>query len=50
VTYPRKFVARSNALRFGSGTALGLVEISVTGFTSAGVEVYDVTNRSLPSG
>jgi hypothetical protein len=44
VTYPRKFMARSNALRFGSGPTLGLVELSVSGFTSGNIEVYDITD------
>ena len=48
VTYPRLYHAVANRLEFGSGTALGLVEISVTGFTSPSIQVYDVTNPILP--
>ena len=49
VTYPRLYHAVGNMLAFGSGTALGLVEMTVTGFTSPNIEVYDVTNPLLPT-
>jgi hypothetical protein len=48
VTYPRKFVARSNYLAFNSGTTTGTCELSVTGFTNAAVSVYDVTDPTAP--
>ena len=44
VTYPRKFAARSDYLKFNSGTTAGVCEITVTGFTNANVEIHDVTN------
>jgi len=43
VTYSRKYLARSNALEFTSGTTAGVVELHVGGFTQPGIEVYDVT-------
>lgn len=49
VTYPRKFVARSNYLAFNSGTTLGICELTVTGFTTPGIVVYDVTNPIAPA-
>ena len=48
VTYPRRYVARSNTLQFGSGPAAGLVELTVGGFTTDQVEVYDVTDPLHP--
>jgi len=44
VTYPRKFAAHTDYLAFNSGTTTGICELTVTGFTSANVTVYDVTN------
>ena len=49
VTYSRLYRAVSNSLSFGSGTALGLVEMTVTGFTVPGIQVYDVTDPLAPS-
>ena len=48
VTYPRLYRAVNNVLAFGSGTALGLIEMTVTGFTSSNIEVYDVTSPLAP--
>ncbi|HET9952807.1 MAG TPA: C25 family cysteine peptidase [Candidatus Eisenbacteria bacterium] len=48
VTYPRKFVARSNYLAFNSGANPGICELTVTGFTNAAVSVYDVTIPNAP--
>jgi hypothetical protein len=48
VSYPRLYRAVGNSLTFGSGTALGLVEITVTGFSAPGIEVYDVTDPLAP--
>ena len=47
-TYPRKFVARGDYLAFNSGTQNGICELTVTGFTSSGIEVYDVTDPIAP--
>ncbi len=44
VTYPRKFIARSNYLAFNSGTTPGICELTVTGFTGSNIVVYDVTD------
>ena len=48
VTYSRLYRAVSNSLSFGSGTALGLVEMTVTGFTAPGIQVFDVTDPLAP--
>jgi len=48
VTYPRKFVARSNYLAFNSGASPGICELTVTGFTNSIVSVYDVTIATSP--
>jgi peptidase C25-like protein/flagellar hook capping protein FlgD len=48
VTYPRLYRAVGNSLTFGSGTALGLVEMTVTSFSAPGIEVYDVTDPLAP--
>ncbi len=46
-TYPRRFVARSNYLKFNSGTTAAVCELTVTGFTNANVEIHDVTNPTV---
>jgi len=48
VTYSRRYVARGNALQFTSGSASGIAELRVGGFTAPGVEVYDVTSPVAP--
>jgi hypothetical protein len=49
VVYPRRYVARSNVLSFGSGPVLGLVELNVSGFTNDQIQVYDVTDPVRPA-
>ena len=48
VTYNRLYVARNDVLRFTSGSAVGVTDLSVSGFTSQTVEVFDVTNPQAP--
>lgn len=49
VTYPRKYIARSNYLAFNSGTTSGICELTVTGFTGSNIVVYDVTDPVDPT-
>ncbi|HEU4334018.1 MAG TPA: C25 family cysteine peptidase, partial [Candidatus Eisenbacteria bacterium] len=48
VDYARRYVARNNALAFTSGGSGSVAEITVTGFTASGIEVYDVTLPQSP--
>jgi hypothetical protein len=47
-TYWRTYRARGNALTFSSGTAAGVAELRVTGFSAPGIAVYDITNPVAP--
>ncbi|HEU4725517.1 MAG TPA: C25 family cysteine peptidase, partial [Candidatus Eisenbacteria bacterium] len=49
VTYPRKYLARSNYLAFNSGTTPGICEITVAGFTGSDIAVYDITDPVRPT-
>jgi hypothetical protein len=44
VTYSRLYIADSNRLEFTSGSAAGVAELHVGGFTQPAIEVYDVTS------
>jgi hypothetical protein len=44
VTYPRRYVARSDYLACNSGTAPGICELTIGGFSNSTIRVYDVTN------
>ncbi len=44
VDYARQFVARNDRLEFSSGGAGSVEEITVTGFTTSTIDVFDVTN------
>lgn len=48
VTYSRLYLADANRLEFTSGSASGIVELHVGGFTQSTIEVYDVTAPTTP--
>jgi hypothetical protein len=48
VTYSRQYIADANRLEFTSGSATGLVELHVGGFTQPAIEVYDITTPTAP--
>jgi hypothetical protein len=48
VTYSRLYAARGNRLEFTSGSATGVAELRVGGFTQPGIEIYDVTVPVAP--
>jgi hypothetical protein len=48
VTYARLYVADANRLEFTSGSATGVAELRVGGFTQPGIEIYDVTVSTAP--
>lgn len=47
-TYNRLYIARNDVLRFTSGSATGIIDLAVTGFTSPSIDVYDVTDPQAP--